>query len=134
VTLTLFTDLDKDELAAFNQINSLSSTYNQKKEIQKYISDIMKYKIRYKLKKLDMECVNDKYFRNLQKNQVNILLKKSRANENTYTEFIKHLREISEIRLAEIQMCFKDMWQVEEEVINYFILIHYLDRRSYHNK
>jgi len=116
VTLTFFTDLDEDELSAYNDINTLSASYQQKKEIEEYINKLINYKIKSRVKKVDIESIKDKYYRVMNRNRINIELKKNYANINSFNHFIKKLRDITETKLGILPAEFRGMWEVEESV------------------
>ena len=120
VTLTLFTDLDEEELAAYNDINSVSTSFIRKNEADRYIESILKYTIKSKLNKTDLNCVRDKYHRNIRKTIINIDLKKNQANKFSYTDFMKNIREMTETQLCDVLVGFSGMWEVEEKVRNIF--------------
>jgi hypothetical protein len=119
VTLTLFTDLDSEELKAYNDIDSINTSYIMKNETEKYIDSILKFKIKSKLKKIDFSCVKEKYFRNTRKTDINIDLKKNQMNKFSYTDFMKNVREMTETQLCEVLAGFNGMWQVEKKMDEY---------------
>jgi hypothetical protein len=121
VTLTLFIDLDKDEVVAFNEISSLSHSYESKKNIDNYIGKLIISRIKYNQQKSDLNCVHDKYYKSLHKSSINIELKKNRANTFTYSQFCKNMSNICETRLEPILTNFEPIIHIEDNV--FYILI-----------
>ncbi len=116
VTLTLFTDLDSEQLSAYKEIGSLSYSYNKKKEIDKYISSLIVEKVKKNTKKVDLDAIREKYLRNVNKLETNIYLKKKSPNKYTYTEFTKNFSQVANNAFKELQCNFVGMWAVEENV------------------
>jgi hypothetical protein len=116
VTLTIFTDLDQDELLAYNDISSLSTSFDMMKEFQEYVRGILVSRFKYKFKRMDLECVTSKYSRNLKRVQFNIEMNKSKSNRFTYDEFIKNVRDLTEEQINLLCEGFTGVWNFEEHV------------------
>lgn len=119
VTLTIFTYLDSDELVAYNAINSLDTSYIKKNKIQEYIKKILLGRIKYKFKRVDLQCILDKYQLELDKVECNLEMHKQRPTKNIHNEFIGNVREIIESHLDPICEGFQGMWEFEDNLEDY---------------
>ncbi len=117
VTLTLFTDLDPDELAAYNDINNLSASYEQTKETREYIDKLLRYKIKNKSKRVDLECVIDKIKRNRKKTEIIMHLKGKQNKKGIFDDFIAKVRQITDSKFGELTAGFEGMWGLEDRVL-----------------
>ena len=119
VTLTIFTYLDSDELVAYNAINSLSTNYFTKQKIQNYVKRIISARIKYKFKRVDLQCITDKYQLALEKIECNLEMHRQRPTKNIHNEFIGNVREIIESHLDPICEGFQGMWEFEDGLEDY---------------
>lgn len=121
VTLTMFTYLDSDELVAFNKIKSLSTTQTMQVKIKNYINKIILSRIKYKFKRVDLDCITDKYYGALEKVECSLELHRQQKTKNIHDEFISNIREVSEKNLESLFKGFSGMWEFEDLLEEYLI-------------
>ena len=120
VTLTIFTYLDSDELVAYNSIKNLGTSESKKKKIDEYIKKIIVTRVKYKFKRVDLDCIIDKYQRNLQKTECNIQLHKQKETKNVQQEFVKNLNETADKHIPSIIQGLQGIWDLEDNLEDYF--------------
>lgn len=123
VTLTLFTDLDQDELRAFNDIKGLSHNYEKKLLIDKHIQKIIVSRIKSKKKRPDLDTVQDKYWRTVNKSKISEELKKCCSHNFSYNDFFDNIREIGHSKLDPILLQFESVLKIEETVYIFLIIL-----------
>jgi hypothetical protein len=120
VTLTIFTYLDSDELVAYNSIKSLGTSENTKKKIDNYIKKIILNRVKCKFKKVDLDCVVDKYQRLLIQTECKIKLHKQKEIKNVQQEFVKNLNETADKHIPSIIQGLQGIWDLEDNLEDYF--------------
>ena len=120
VTLTIFTYLDSDELVAYNSIKNLSTSENTKKKIDNYIKRIIINRVKCKFKRVDLDCVVDKYQRLLVQTEYNIKLHKQKETKNVQQEFIKNLNDTADKHIPSIIEGLQGIWDLEDNLEDYF--------------
>jgi len=114
VTLSLYTNLDKDEEEAYKDIQAFSTSYHNRIEIQNYVSKLLIYRFKHIAKKVDLDCVLDRNWRLMRKTKVKIELKKH--HDYTYNEFIKNVRTIVDENMENLKKSLAPVWEIEEKV------------------
>ena len=120
VTLTIFTYLDSDELVAYNSIKNLGTSENTKKKIDNYIKKIIINRVKCKFKRVDLDCVVDKYQRLLVQTEYNIKLHKQKETKNVQQEFVKNLNETADKHIPSIIQGLQGIWDLEDNLEDYF--------------
>ena len=85
-----------------------------------------------KFKRMDFECITDRYKRNIDKTQVKMFLNRNKTNKFTFSEFIENIRSISDSKVELLGQQFKGMWDVEKNV--YLFIIFFLAGRIHNYK
>lgn len=73
-------------------------------------------RLKYRVRKIDLESISDKYKRNLERTHINIELKKNNANKFTIGEFAKSAHTLIEEKLDPLFGNFESVLNLEENV------------------
>lgn len=115
VTLTLYTNLDKDEEQAYKDIETFSTSHQNKQEIKSYVSKLLSYRFKNQVKKVDLDCLIDRHWRLLHKTKINIELKKN--NQYTYSQFTKDVRTIVDDNIEDMKKELVPVWNIDDRVM-----------------